>query len=260
MLKNYIKIALRNLIIVLGILLMLFGLSCSQSNSQDEKEKRDITKEFSGVKTVDISTVSGNCQIMRGDSLLVKVTLTHHYIPAGTFEPIFEQEDDVLKLRENMLGSNSGSSDWILLVPEQTNVIFGSASGSILIKDVIGKIIVHTASGAISATDIKILESSEFTSASGNVNVRFSESPLYGVLVSSASGVASIDFNNNPIVGTLEMKSRNDKGEIHCPLKFDTEKEEFKNNQAYIVKKVIVKQETPVIKIYTASGTAALKN
>jgi hypothetical protein len=253
------------------ILFISFGLAYSQSTFQNGNEKRsehnkniksdesDTTKEFPGVKTVDISTVSGNCQIMIGVDSLVKVSLTHHYKPAGTFEPIFEQEGDLLKLKENMLGANSGSSDWILLVPKQINIIFGSASGNISMHDITGKINIHTASGMINASNIKISESSEFTSASGSVQIRFSDSPKYDVLISSSSGVALIDFNQNPISGTIEMKTRTDRGEIECPLKFNTEKEELLGSQAYIVKSIVVTNEIPVIKIYTASGKAVLK-
>lgn len=259
MLNNHFKVVLRNSLIMIGVLSVLMYISCSSSYFQDLKDKKEITKEYSGVKTIDISTVSGNCEIIRGDNSIVKVSLTHLYRPAGTFEPIFEQEGDVLKLKENMLGSNSGSSDWILSVPQHTNILFKSASGNISLEDITGKLILKTASGEIEATDIKISENSEFTSASGDVYVRFSESPEDDVLVSSASGTASLGFNNNPIAGTIEMRARNDIGDIYCHLKFDTEKEEIKHNQGYIVKRVIVKKESPIIKVYTASGTAKLK-
>jgi flagellar basal body-associated protein FliL len=112
------------ILIVPVIILMAVDLASCHSHSHNVTEQRteqskkresddpDIIKVFYGVKTIDISTVSGNCQVVRGDNSVVKLSLTHNYKPAGTFEAKFEQEDDVLKLKENMLDSNYGSSDW----------------------------------------------------------------------------------------------------------------------------------------------------
>ena len=241
------------------VLFISFGFS-SKSNLNNKKTDSEITKEFKGIKTIDISTVSGNCKIMRGEDSTVKITLTHHYKPARTYEPIFEQKGDLLKLKEKMKGSNSGYSEWVLTVPEQMDITFKSASGSMSIKDITGKINVRTASGRVEASNIKITESSKFSSASGNVNVTFSDSPMYDVSASSASGDAIIDFNNNPIAGTIEMQMRKDIGNMDCPIGFTSEKEVIDDsNQTYIVRRVVVSNESPIIKICTASGTARLK-
>lgn len=258
--NNVNAIAVCKLLLSVSVFSLLsFGLISCHVNILKSSSNSEITREFTGITTVDISTVSGNCKVMRGNDPQVKVHLTYRYEPADAFEPVFIQTENVLKLEEKMLGSNSGSSEWILKVPEQMNVIYRSASGMMILEDISGKIEVRTASGDINAKGIKLMGNSEFTSASGNVNIAFSESPKYDVLVSSASGDASIAYNNNPIVGTIEMHARITKGNIVCPYKFDTEKEELLNNQEYIIKSVTIGRNSPNIKIYTASGDAVLE-
>ncbi len=265
-------IAVYKLLLLVSVISSLsLGLASCNTAPKDKNEKKsevsnsnssydsDITREFAGVKTVTISTVSGNCRILKSDNPRVNVSLSHQYKPADTFEPVIKQKGDELKLQEKMLGSNSGYSNWILWIPEQTNINFKSASGSLTIENVSGKIIARTYSGTIGGSGIKILEKSIFTSASGNVAITFSESPKFDVLIYSASGNASIDYNNNQIIGTIEMKARVDLGKIDCPLKFDIEKEKFDGNHDYMIKRVLIKNESPIIKIHTASGEAILK-
>ena len=246
--KRYFDYKLSLFFLVVLFLAFSFNGKSNQPIKKENKlelKKREkshdveVEKEFSGIKSIDISTISGNCKVFRSDDSIVKVTLTHHYKPARTYEPIFEQKGDVLKLKEHMTGSNSGNSEWVLVVPAQTNINFKSASGSMSIKDITGKIKVRT--------------------ASGHVIVSLAESPKFDISISSASGNTEIDFNNNPIAGTIEMKARADIGKIECPIEFTSQEEESDGNQAYMVRSVVVENESPVFKIHTASGTAILK-
>lgn len=221
--------------------------------------KGTVHKEYKGISLIDISTVSGSCEIIKGETQLVKIELSYNYKPANSFEPIFSQEKNVLTLKELMHGSNSGHSKWILTVPKHMDIKFSSASGGINIEGITGKIQVNTASGNINAEGISILADSKFNSSSGSVQIMFDESPKFDVLASSASGNATIDFNGNPVSGNIEMKSRTEIGKIICPYAFDVEKEELIGNQRYVVKSFNAEQDAPTIKIYTASGKAVLK-
>jgi DUF4097 and DUF4098 domain-containing protein YvlB len=158
-----------------------------------------------------------------------------------------------------MHGSNSGHSKWILTVPEHMDITFSSASGGIHMKGIQGKIKVKTASGNVEAEGVSILADSKFCSSSGSVHITFKETSKFDILASSVSGDALLDFNQNPVIGKIEMKSRTKYGEIICPFKFDTEKEEFVGNQKYVVKSFTVNQNAPTIKIHTASGKSILK-
>lgn len=230
---------------------------CNCVAQSDAKGK--VNNEFEGISSIDISTISGSCEIIKGETQLVKIELSYNYKPANSFEPIFSQEKNVLTLKELMHGSNSGHSKWILTVPEHMDIKFSSASGGIRMENIIGKIQVNTASGNVDANGIKILGDSKFNSSSGSVHIAFKESPKYDVLASSASGDAIIDFNQHPVIGKVEMKSRTEIGKIICPYAFDVEKEELVGNQKYMIKSFELEKDTPSIKIHTASGKAVLK-
>jgi hypothetical protein len=240
-------------------ILFLFCLTILLSNNGYSQSKTEVNKEFDGVSFIDISTISGNCTIKRGDGKQVEVMLVSDYRPAKSFEPVFSQEGDVLLLKEKMNGSNSGYSEWTITVPQQTNIRFKSASGSISIGNIAGKMKFSTASGNIDANGIIITDNSAFSSASGNVSIKLKESPGFDVLVSSASGYAALNFNQNPVIGNIEMRARIKLGVIVCPFKFDEEKEIDLYNQKYMIKSLMIKDKSPEIKIYTASGKAELK-
>lgn len=220
--------------------------------------ENNITSEFFGIKSLEISSVSGNFVIEKSYDTLVTVNLISDYKPAKNFKPVFFQENDVLLLKEEMPGPNSGSSDWKLTVPEHINIKFNSASGSITIKKLTGVFKLNTASGFISAKQITISDQSEFHSASGSVYVSLKNTPEFDIDLSSASGAVTLDLNGNPVSGNIEMRAREKLGKIMCPLKFDIIKEEFINDQKYIVKSRLAKNSSPVFKIYTASGIAIL--
>jgi hypothetical protein len=233
-------------------------LSMSNCTAQSDT-KGTVHKEFKGITLIDISTVSGSCEITKGDNQFVTIDLSYDYKPAKSFEPIFSQGNNTLTLKEQMHGSNSGHSKWILTVPEHMDITFSSASGGIHMKGIQGKIKVKTASGNVKAEGISILADSKFSSSSGSVHIAFNETPKFDILASSASGDALLDFNQNPVIGKIEMKSRTEYGKIICPFKFDAEKEELVGNQKYVVKSFTVNQDAPTIKIHTASGKAILK-
>lgn len=233
---------------------LLFCITSCQKTSNS-----DISKEFSGVTTVDLSTVSGDCKIVKSNNSLVKVYLTHDYKPSNSFEPIFMQNDNVLKLQESMIGSSSGSSEWVISVPEHINIICTSSSGNINVVSVALSIKAVTSSGDIIAKGIKFIDNSEFVSSSGDVDITLSESPSFNVLVSTSSGDATINYNKYPVVGTIKMRARVAEGDIISPYEFDTEKEDLLNDQEYMIKSFSLESELPIIKIHTASGEACLR-
>ncbi len=255
--KNYYSaFCLGKSIQFLLITLLLFCLiSCQKTSNKDS----GITKEFPDISTIYLTTVSGNCKIVRSNNSLVKVSLSHHYEPSNSFEPIFEQNKNVLKLEEKMISSNSGSSEWVLSIPDNINIVFSSSSGKIEINNLSLCIKAETSSGDIIAKDVKLIDNSEFDSSSGDVDITLAESPKYNISASSSSGSATINYNNNPIAGKFIMGARVENGDIRSPYKFDTKKEEYKGEQEYIIKSFTIGSEFPIIKIHTASGEACLK-
>jgi len=280
---------------------LMFMLSCRQGGSNlfnNDQEKTIAEKEFSNISFIDIGTVSGSCEVFKHEQILVVVKVEYNYKPKKHFEPVFTQEGEKLLLQEKMTGPNSGWSTWTLMVPENMDIKFGSASGSFEVENISGKLKAGTASGHIYLTNVSLTEHSsfssasghiklenvvcldtsgfstasgnvnaeniivkakaDFSSASGDVSISFGESSVHDIKASSASGDAQINFNGNPITGMVEMKARYDKGDIICPSGF-TEQVIDENGEKYIVKKKIFEEEKPVIKIHTASGKAILK-
>ena len=265
---------MRNTICLLFTCTVLISICAAQTN--DEVNFND---EFDGITIIDISTVSGNCTVLKHDEQTVKIFLTYKYKPIKNFEPLVWKEKNKLIIKEKMHGSNSGNSEWTLMVPKNTDIKIKSASGNIQLEKIAGKIQVNTASGNIEglnittlegselisasgnihASEITILGNSKFTSASGNVNIILNESPQFNLLVSSASGNSTLNYNHYTIRGHLEMKARTSKGKTICPIGIDDKSEVVVNNQKYIVKSVTLENSSPTIEIHTASGIAELK-
>jgi len=99
---------------------------------------------------------------------------------------------------------------------------------------------------------------SSFTTASGSVYIRLSESLAYDTKLTSASGNATLDYNGNNISGTFEFVARVKKGEIISPIKFDKEEIFTKNGKEYYRKSFTKGNKTPEIKIETSTGKAEL--
>ena len=167
---------------IVVILALMLAVSAS-AGSRDE-----ITRTFTGIKTVKIETVSGDCHISQATGDEVEVRVTDHYRPYGVFEPVFRDRGKTLYLREELDGSCSGGSDWNLIVPKGTEVKFSSASGSLEVEDFEGEISLSTASG--DAAIRSCFGEFEFSTASGNVYMTNCKGDINA---STASGDVELD-------------------------------------------------------------------
>ncbi|MFQ5483047.1 MAG: DUF4097 domain-containing protein, partial [Nitrospinaceae bacterium] len=135
----------------------------------------------------------------------------------------------------------------------------GTASGRILLSHAAGEFDVDTASGAIDAREIEVNARSEFSAASGDVEVSLARSLDHDLKLSSASGDAVLKFNKNPIKGLIKMTAKVRRGRIRAPFKFDDENYYYKWDDEYVTKTVAKGSDSPRIEISTASGTAELR-
>jgi hypothetical protein len=78
--------------------------------------------------------------------------------------------------------------------------------------------------------------------------------------LTSGSGDAELHFNGNEIAGEIVMQANKKNGRIDAPFAFDkTEEIDDNDNDHVTVKKTVVKgSATPLVRISTGSGTAAL--
>ena len=134
-----------------------------------------------------------------------------------------------------------------------------TASGEIEVNSGSGEYSLSTASGDIDGKEILVKEESSFSAASGNVYIELAQSSAYDLKLSSASGDAILNFNGNPIQGYFELTAKVRSGHIKSPFKFDNEEEFHKNDQLYVRKSFTKGEDTPTIRISTASGKAELK-
>jgi hypothetical protein len=126
------------------VLVLFFIFSCSHSQSQEEKT---VEKSFSGVKSIDLSTASGDCMIKKGGGNNVQVVVTYTY-DDDDYTPKMDQSGSRLKLEEKFHAKNTrGSSKWELTVPDGLSIEFNSGSGDMELSGLKGDVDFNTGSG-----------------------------------------------------------------------------------------------------------------
>jgi DUF4097 and DUF4098 domain-containing protein YvlB len=134
-----------------------------------------------------------------------------------------------------------------------------TASGDIKLRNAQGRFDLSCASGDINVSGITIEDDSEFSTASGDVEVRLEKSSEYDLDLSAASGDVTLDYAGNNIKGYFEFRAKKRSGSIRSPIDFDKEEEYGRNGDEYVKKSFSKEGETPKIYLSTASGRAMLK-
>jgi len=134
-----------------------------------------------------------------------------------------------------------------------------AASGDIDISESRGAFEISVASGEVKAEEIKITGKSEFSTASGEVEIILAESPEHNLDLSTASGDILLDYNGNPVKGNFEFTAKKHGGHIKAPFDFDREEEFEKNGKEYLRKSFRRKNDSPFIYLSTASGSVELR-
>lgn len=235
-------------------------------SSYNTKTEFNIDDEFAGITEIEISTISGDCMIIKSGDQKVKVFLSYDYKPDKTYEPVISQIDNVLAIKENIFKSNSGQSNWIISVPENIKINFNSSSGDMTLIEVSGDIKINTSSGDIDAKRLKISNESEFNSSSGNVNLQDIQGKIK-INTSSGNlylngGKSDIKFNTSSGDITLEnisgsIHSNTSSGDIIASGIALSNKSQFVSSSGDVI---VTLQESPKfdVKIASSSGLAKL--
>ncbi len=133
-----------------------------------------------------------------------------------------------------------------------------TASGDIDISDCEGDFDLSTASGDIETDDLTFEEASDFSTASGNLEITVAKSPSVELELSSASGNINFDLNGNKLDGTIQCETIKRSAHISSDIKFDKE-EEFQRGENTYLRKTIARNPNPVIYIKTYSGRISIK-
>lgn len=169
-------------------------------------EKQEITKTFDKKESILMRFVSGDCLLKKGSGDRIEVHLIYRIDPPDAFEPVFQEKGDELVLKERFHGSSSGSSTWMLTVPDGIEIQFKSASGDFEVVDLKCEIKVNTASG-----DVSIEKSGgEFrvNTASGDVAIQNSKGEFD---INTASGEIDVksgsgEYSLNTASGDIDGK------------------------------------------------------
>ncbi len=147
--------------------LSLFTIACLMiSFSALAQEK--IEKSFSGIKSIRLTTASGNGTIKKGSSNEVKVTLEYTY-DEEDYTPEFEQSGSRLYIKEEFRRSRytRGYSEWTLEIPDGLELDFKTGSGNIEIEGLTIEVQASSGSGNIDMIDI--VGDSRANTGSGNI-------------------------------------------------------------------------------------------
>jgi DUF4097 and DUF4098 domain-containing protein YvlB len=182
----------------------------------------ELNKTFTGIRSIDIETTSGDCIIKAGTTNEVVVHMVSEVEPEGAFRPEVRQSGDRLNIEEEWRGSSSGRVVWTITIPKDLTIDFSTASGDlnvnipkadldaktasgdVTVENAAGKIEIKTASGEVSLRDVSGQEI-EIKTASGEVSLK---SVNGDIQVSTASG----DVDGSNVEGNLEMSTAS--GEI----------------------------------------------
>jgi len=172
----------RGMIVAALTLLLAVGLTETLS-------AKELHKTFSGIKAVELSTVSGDCVIQTHTSSEVIVDVMYEVDPEGALEFEFKESGKTLVIKEKwQRGSSRSDVEWTLTVPADTEIEFSIASGDITASGLTGGIDASTASGDIDLSDMK--GDMEISTASGDADL----ANLQGdIEISTASGDISVE-------------------------------------------------------------------
>lgn len=180
----------RNIAIVLSALFLIFIAASALGE--------EITREFEKKSEIKISTLNGDCEIAKGNTDKIIVKVISDMRPGDSFKPIFRERGNVLKISEKIEEYSQGSIQWTLIVPDNTDIDFSSASGSLEISDLDGKFHGSTASGDYSLAGCS--GEFELSTASGDIRMTDCQGDFD---VSSASG----DCHVNKCQGAFSVSS-----------------------------------------------------
>lgn len=158
-----------------------------------------IRDGFTGVKSIQLSTGSGDAVILRGTGPEVGLVIEYTYSDE-VFKPKIRQSGDLLILEEDIanrgISMSRGSSTWTLTVPSGLDIRFSTGSGDLEVTGVDLNLNTSLGSGDVTLTRVN----GEVRHASGSGDL-----DLNTFTGSVRSSTGSGDFNASTVNGTLTV-------------------------------------------------------
>lgn len=187
-------------------LLFLFAVTAAHA-------QETVEKSYTGIKSIRLTTASGNGTIKKSNTQEVKVHLRYTY-DEDVYEPSFEQKGDRLYIDEDFKRSRwtRGYSEWTLEVPDGIELDFKTGSGNIEVMGVNIEIRSNTGSGNIEIEEV----TGEVRASTGSGNITFSQ--VDGMLdANTGSGSIRLDRTKGDAdlnTGSGNIRSRGIEGEL----------------------------------------------
>lgn len=142
----------RTKIIISLFVFLSFMVSAAVMAAPEEK----IEKTFSKKDEIRFKLILGDCHLKKSSDGRIHVHLVYSYEPEMSYEPRIEERGDTLYLEEKMRGKNpKGYSTWTVEVPDDIEIEFKSATGSMAVEGVKLEIDGSTGTGDIKLSQVK---------------------------------------------------------------------------------------------------------
>ena len=147
-------------------ILTFFLAICTLVFAQD----KSINKSFSNIKSIKLSTASGDINLKKGSGADVKLILKYSYDDED-YKPVIEQNATRLTIKEEFSRRNniSGNASWTLEIPDNIALNINTGSGDITVDGITLDIKSNTGSGDIVLTSVK--GDLDFNTGSGDIEI-----------------------------------------------------------------------------------------
>jgi DUF4097 and DUF4098 domain-containing protein YvlB len=142
----------RTKIIISLFVFLGFMVSAALLAAPEEKVDKTFGKKYE----IRFKLVLGDCQLKKSSDGRIHVHLVYSYEPEMSFEPRIEERGDRLYLEEKIRSNNpKGYSTWTVEVPDDIEIEFKSATGSLTVEGLKLEINGSTGTGDISLSQVK---------------------------------------------------------------------------------------------------------
>ena len=142
----------RTKIIISLFVFLSFMVSVALLAAPEEK----VDKTFAKKDEIRFKLVLGDCQLKKSSDGSIHVHLVYSYEPDMSFEPLIRERGGTLYLEEKMRGNNpKGYSTWMVEVPDDIEIEFKSATGSLTVEGLKLEIDGSTGTGDIELSQVK---------------------------------------------------------------------------------------------------------
>ncbi len=176
----------RTKIIISLFVFLNFMVSAALLAAPEEK----VDKTFSKKDEIRFKLVLGDCNLKKSSDGRIHVHLVYSYEPDMSFESRIEERGGRLYLEEKMRGNNpKGYSTWTVEVPDDIEIDFKSATGSLTVEGLNLEIDGSTGTGDINLSQVK--GKYDLSSGTGDVEAYDSEGEF-----ELSSGTGNVEIQN----------------------------------------------------------------